>query len=166
MAWPCYVLLLDSCTAATCSQALAGWPYRRCLRCDTAPCAALFAAVQCGACMWHALDQDSQTPLVAAVHAGCLEVVALLVAERSHMHYKVQWAAQHGSGTGAGGGAQGQYAGSNKGWQDAHPAGSTRWGQALVKSRPCVSAACCCFQAPPAYGVRPKWLRSPENACS
>ncbi|WIA09518.1 hypothetical protein OEZ85_008914 [Tetradesmus obliquus] len=51
---------------------------------------------QCGACMWHALDQDSQTPLVAAVHAGCLEVVALLGAERSHMHYKVQWAAQHG----------------------------------------------------------------------
>jgi hypothetical protein len=46
--------------------------------------------------MWHALDQDSQTPLVAAVHAGCLEVVAFLGAERNHMHYKVQWAAQHG----------------------------------------------------------------------
>lgn len=46
--------------------------------------------------MWHALDQDSQTPLVAAVHAGCLDVVGFLGADRSNMHHKVQWAAQHG----------------------------------------------------------------------
>jgi hypothetical protein len=46
--------------------------------------------------VWHALDQESQTSLVAAVHAGCLDVVAVLGAERSHMHYKLQWAAQHG----------------------------------------------------------------------
>jgi hypothetical protein len=53
-------------------------------------------ALQCKGCMWHALDDQSQTPLVAAVHAGCLDVVALLGADRSHMHYKVQWAAQQG----------------------------------------------------------------------
>lgn len=46
--------------------------------------------------MRFALDEDSQTALVAAVHAGCLDVVAFLGAEPGNMHYKVQWAAQHG----------------------------------------------------------------------